>query len=1357
MGRAAAEVLASILPYVPQHIAQQLVNDPTGARVGGKAVEGTLLLADVAGFTPMSESLAQTGKEGAEELTLVMTACFARIVNVIADYGGTPLKFGGDSVLALFRGPRHAHRAVRCGLAVQHAMKSFRRVRTSVGYFPLQMSIGVNTGRFLEVIVGLPSERLHYLIVGPAVNETAKLEAMASAGDVLVGRATLVALGPAVEAAVAKGGAYEVVRLNAHVRRTPSALTVPGSSTRIGALTEALQPFIPPQIREKAMGRAGPLVLEGEHRLVTVMFVNFRGAGRQTSFGRRSRIGEAVRLLDSYLAIVQKIITRFGGELLANDVSPAEHRLVVTFGALVAHEDDEERAALAALQICDEVSRLSIPIDQRVGISSGHVFVGDVGSPARKDFTVMGDEVNLAARLAARAEWGQILLSERTHRKIADRFDFKALSPVVIKGKRARTPVYVLAGHREREAEPLFRARAPKRPLLARSEELLALDNLMSLALSGEGKVVEICGAPGIGKSRLVEEILRLWSERGGDAHVGECQSFGESTAFLPWGGLLRSLLGVQPEQPKALREAKIGEVVSSLSPGLREVAGTLGDALGFPTEETPVAKSLNPQGRLQRLMDLVAQLIRNKARERPLLLAMEHFHWADAASAELLDHVTAHIGDVPVFLCLTQRSTARRSLAVEGMPYYTKLVLRELSPQESVELAGLAVGAETLPRELADLVVAKSHGNPLYIEQMMRDLADAGHIRRDDRTGRMAVFGDVRTVEVPSSVEGIIMSRLDTLDETSRTVLQVASVVGVRFQQPIVEHVLGQSAMVREVGRSLERVEKAGLIRLDCSDPVREYLFDHDLLHQTIYESVPFTNRRELHCRVGEYLEEHYSDSLDAYLELLSLHYGNSTAKSRAFLYATKAAAKCAKMFANREAVEHYRRALDSAETLPREVISEQVKVYASLSDVYVLTGRYDEAIATCRAGLEKRRWRSTARPIEGASSRAAGLALLCHRMGVAHERKGQYRRALEWYRKAITYLEGHDTALEATICLAVAGVLYREGRYAEAFEPCRHGVQLASSAGSEDELAHGYYLLGNIYTDTGQVEKAIDHRQRALEIYRRTGDLMGQARALNNLGVDYYYLGDWQASARCYQESLDLCERAGDVTEAAIVANNLGEILSDQGDLEGASQLFSKSLYSWQTMGYKIGIALACSNLGRAATRQGRCSEAVELLQRSATIFKEIGSRGFLAEAHARLAEAYLQSGKLDSALTHARRSLTLAVRAKALLTEAFSRRVLGQACILQGKWTRGERTLLESRAINEWAGARYELGQSLYYLAALYREVPPAVLPNGHAKAAEALVTAQRIFRQLGAKRDLTRAARLASSLKLDRTIQ
>ncbi|MGD0248090.1 MAG: adenylate/guanylate cyclase domain-containing protein, partial [Candidatus Limnocylindrales bacterium] len=187
-----------MLPYIPQPIAQQVMSDPTAVPVGGKAVEGTLLLADVAGFTAMSESLAQAGKEGAEELTLMMTACFTRMVNVIANYGGIPLKFGGDSMLTLFLGPRHPQRAVRCGLLVQHATRSFRRIRTSVGYFPLRMSIGINTGRFLEVVAGLPSDRLHYLIMGPAVNETAKLEAMASAGDVLAGSATVAALGPVV-------------------------------------------------------------------------------------------------------------------------------------------------------------------------------------------------------------------------------------------------------------------------------------------------------------------------------------------------------------------------------------------------------------------------------------------------------------------------------------------------------------------------------------------------------------------------------------------------------------------------------------------------------------------------------------------------------------------------------------------------------------------------------------------------------------------------------------------------------------------------------------------------------------------------------------------------------------------------------------------------------------------------------------------------------------------------------------------------------------------------------------------------------------------------------------------------------
>jgi predicted ATPase/class 3 adenylate cyclase len=1354
MARPAADILALILPYVPHHIARELTSNPTAGRVGGKVVEGTLLFVDVAGFTPMSENLAQVGKEGAEELTLIMTACFTRILNVFADYDGIPLKFGGDAVLTLFLGPRHPQRAVRCGLLVQRAMRSFRRIGTSVGYFPLRVSIGINTGKFLEVVAGHPSDRLHYLIAGAAVNETAKLEAIASAGEVLVGPATLSALGPQAEVAPAERRARQVVQLRVPIRRTPVALTAPDRSVDTAVLAQALEAYVPRQVLEKAKARTDQPVLEGEHRLATVMFINLRLAKGSISLRGQSQVAEAVRLLDSYLAVVQRIVRRFGGELLANDVSPEGHKLLVAFGALVAHEDDEERAALTALQVRDEVAQLGMLIDQRMGISSGHVFAGDVGSPTRKDFTVMGDEVNLAARLASGAEWGQIFISERTHRKLADKFDFEVLPTMHVKGKRASVPVYALIRHRKREAGPRFRRGVPHAPLLARDGELLALKRLVSLVVSGKGQVVEICGAPGVGKSRLVEEIVRLWAQQDRDVYIGQCQSFGESTAFLPWKGLLCTLLGVQPEQPKALRETRISEAVSRLSPGLQKVAGTLSDILGFPIEETTAAKSLDPERRLRRLMEVVTEVIRSEARERPLLLALEDMHWGDAVSSELLNHVAAHIEDVAVLLCLTQRSTVRRPLAAEHLPHYTGLILEELPPQESVELARLAIDAETLPQELADLVVSKSRGNPFYIEQMMRSLADAGRVSRDEGTGR-ALVGDMATIEVPDSVEVMLMSRLDRLDETSRTILQVASVVGASFQPVIVEYVLDQSAMAREIRRCLARAEKTGLVRLERSQPGPEYAFDHGLLQQTIYESVPFTNRRELHRRVGEYLEAQYADALEAYLELLSFHYCNSTDKSRAFLYATKAAEKCANMFANKEAIEHYRRALDAAESLPPQDTAQCCEVYAGLGDVYVLTGRYEEAITICRAGLSRLRKCPKARATQEARSRARSLAILCHRMGLARDRKGQYRQALELYTRGVTSARGQDPRLEATLYLAMAGVLFRKGSYAEAFGRCMRGVDLARSADCQDELAHGYYQLGNIHAGTGELEKAIDYRQRSLTIYRQTGNLLGQAKALNNLGADYHYLGDWQAAVACYRESLNLFEQAGEATDAAGVANNLGEILSDQGDLKGAFQLFSKCLNSWETMGYRAGIALAHSNLGRAATMQGRCTEAVELLQKSVAGFKEIGSKASLAEAHAYLAEAYLELGKLDSVLSHARRALTLAVGADAPLTEALSRRLLGQASVIRGEWTEAERFLLESRTINERASACYELGQTLYHLAVLYRQAPPAVLSDGEAKADEALAAAQKIFRQLGARRDLARAARLARAAHHRRT--
>jgi class 3 adenylate cyclase len=446
-------------------------------------------------------------------------------------------------------------------------------------YFPLRMSIA-STRRFLEVVAGLPPIA-HYLIMGRAVNETARLEAMASAGDVLVGSATVAALGPLAQVVASGRRAYQVARLRAPVRRTSMPLTAPDPSTDVTALVQALQAYIPRQVLAKAKARTGPPVLEGQHRLATVMFINFRRAKGRTGLDGQGPIAEAVRLLGSYFAIVQTIVSRFGGEILASDVGPKEHKLLVAFGALIAHEDDEERAALTALHVRDEVNQLGMPLDQRMGISSGHIFAGDVGSPTRKDFTVMGDEVNLAARLATGARWGQILISQRTQRKLADKFDLAVLPPMHVKGKMGSVSAYALVRHRSREAAPRFRRGVPRTPLLARGEELLALERLMSLVLSGKGQVVEICGAPGIGKSRLVEEIVRLWAQQDRETYIGQCQSFGESTAFLPWRAVLSSLSGAAgPAQ--APREVKIKEVLSRLELRPARGSGSWLNVLGF-------------------------------------------------------------------------------------------------------------------------------------------------------------------------------------------------------------------------------------------------------------------------------------------------------------------------------------------------------------------------------------------------------------------------------------------------------------------------------------------------------------------------------------------------------------------------------------------------------------------------------------------------------------------------------------------------------------------------------------------------------------------------------------------------------
>ena len=1152
----------ALLPYVSRLVTDWLAEDDSATV---RILDGSVVFVDISGFTALSERLAQQGKVGAELITERLDTVFAALLALAYERGGGLLKFGGDALLLWFDGPAHAIRACSAAAAMRQSLTELER-GYGAGRSRLRMSVGVNSGQFHCFLVGATHREL--LLAGPAATLTVALESAAAAGQIVIG--------PATAEALPEKHLGDPIGPGVLLRGTPAAPPsdpVPRTETAELDFAQA----VPVAIRDHVAAGGH----EPDHRQATIAFIHFGGVDEHLATHGPQRTAD---VLGHLVRVVQRAADAHRVTFLGSDVAGDGGKIILAAGAPRATGEHEERMLLTLRQVRD--AALELPV--RMGVTRGHVFAGDVGFVYRRTYTVMGDTVNLAARLMAAAHPGRILAAPEVLQHSVARFQTVPVEPFIVKGK-ARP---VQASEVGELTEAVQEAGHHEVPFVGREEECAMLSDALAAASKGRGRAVRIVGRPGIGKSRLVQELIARAAAVTVVAVRG--RMYDASTPFLAAGRLLRQAAGLQTEDPAELIRV-LSDRIAAERPDELPWLPLLGAVLDVPIPDTPESAALDERFRAARVAALVVSVL-DILLVTPSLLIAEDAHWIDDASA----HVLSAVGDAAakrswLLVC------ARRSIPGGFDPGGAQPVMTvDLGPMDwecADELAELATEHMPLAPHEMKAVAEKSGGNPQFLLELIRVVRSSG------------------VASLPGSIEDVITARIDDLPGDQRTVLRLASVLGDSFGNDLLETLMAAEEVQIEPG-ARAALEAEFFERNDG-----ELRFRQTLLRDAAYEGLPFRRRRDLHARAGSLVLQaaEATSAVEANSELLALHFFHAEAYPEAWRFTRAAGARAKQKFANVEAARFFGNAAESARHLPTVEPARLAEVLESLGDVTERLGDYPRAEASYRS----------ARDLLDDPVARAGLML---KEAWIPERLGNFKQALRTISRAQHVLSraGRSERVagrRAQLSAAYAAILQATGRSTEAIKWCRRAIDDGLAGDDDDALAHAYSILSWALEATGQPGH-ISYAEHALAIYEARGDLPGQALVLNYLGGYAYFEGRWSAAVEFYERGRAARDRTGDAVNAAYGVLNIGEILLDQGHVDEARQRFTAALRIWKAADHRWGVAAAQTYLGRAEARAGQFERAFSLFDEAKEAFRDLGEASLL-EVEVRIAEAHLLAG--------------------------------------------------------------------------------------------------------------------------------
>jgi class 3 adenylate cyclase/tetratricopeptide (TPR) repeat protein len=1229
----------------------------------GEQLAAAVLFADISGFTALTERLVRTGPSGVEELTELLNGCFGDLVRLVADHGGDVVKFAGDALLALWPAeedlPALTAQAASCGLTMQrilHASELAAGTRLSI-------RIGIGAGRVTAAHLGGELGRWEFVVGGPAVIQSCAAEQLARPGGVVLSPEALdqvrdTCVGEQIPVGSGQGYALRVTAIQS------TAAAAPLPRVPHWQVAEAvLGSYVPGAILARLA--AGQSAWLSELRHLSVLFLRLPELDDLTP-GTLRQANDLVRA-------VQATLYEYEGSLDKLGVDDKGATVVAAFGLPpMAHEDDTVRAVQAALGIQAQLHQRGV--HHAIGIATGRAFCGAVGSNLRREYTMIGKVVNLAARLMQTA-LDDIICDAATWQIAKAKLAFEELPARQVKGVAEPVAVFRPSGQ--------SRARAPGRSLVGRSYERGLLTKSLTALRHGRGGTILLEGEAGIGKSRLVDDMVAHAAGQPVRTLVGAADAIRTTTPYHAWRGVFESLFDLTDVSEAEIRRTRVVESLRG-QPNLERLAPLLGDILPLDLPQDALIGQLQGQVRADNTRRLLIGALRAASEKQPLLIVVEDAHWCDSASWALTWLVAQQIPRALLVLALRPLAEPipdeyQRLRQTSGAQ---QLRLDPLPADDVAALVGQRLGVTPIPQPVADLIGEHAGGNPFFSEELATTLRDTGIITVTDGSCRIAPGADLQALSLPDTVQGVVLARIDRLAPPQQLTLKVASVIGPSFAYRLLHDIHPIPADRPSLPGQLEDLQQRTLVLLEAPEPDPAWMFKHVITRDVAYELMVRAQRQALHQAIAEWYEQHHQGQLPRLYSLLAYHWSRTEMAAKAATFQGLAGEAALAGGAYREAIQSLTAALERDPPPPQDdstkVRFRRARWERQLAEGYLGLGDTAQGRVHLSQALEL-----LGAPLPDTLLVLAGrvlrqLTLQAYHCAFPTRAVGRGPRppeeCLEASRAYIRLTEVYWFANDVP-ALVHAGI---------------RALNLAERAGPSPELARAYAIICLAAGSIPLHPIARVYARRAEQTARRAGQLWPLAYVRFITSVYNIGAARWQQVQEALEEAEDLFERLGDRRLLGDTWSVQGLLALYRGQFQAAGAAFAKLFERGarnENMQHQVW---ACIGWAECELRAGRTGEAARLLETALRLLTEHPDRAEQVRAYGLLAVVRLHRGEQTAARAAASSAARLIAQFKRPTSFYLLEGYAGVAEVYLDQWEAGDRTRPTRRAASQACSA-------------------------------------------------------------------